>query len=88
MFGQYLQMGRGLQTKQFATEKDLEDYVKAKDYDTSSMPGLCVGIVIEDTTEGYTVKLRYDDNNFRQAGTTRKQQIPTTRTEIVDKLKR
>jgi hypothetical protein len=77
-----------LPTKKFDDEQAMESYVKDKDYETSSKPGLCVGITIYDTADGYSIKLRYDDNTFRQTGTTRKQQIPTTRKEIVDKLKR
>eukprot|EP00831_Metopus_contortus_P036806 TRINITY_DN29056_c0_g1_i1.p2 TRINITY_DN29056_c0_g1~~TRINITY_DN29056_c0_g1_i1.p2 ORF type:complete len:867 (-),score=99.53 TRINITY_DN29056_c0_g1_i1:129-2729(-) len=70
----------------FNSEAEMDDYVKDKDYETSSRPGLCAGIVIP--SSGYSFSLRYDDNNYVTVGQDQKQQVPSTRDEVVDKLER
>ena len=73
----------------FSSEGELEDYVTSIDYDTTSNPGVCVGIVIEGSNWDYNVKLRYDDNTYESAASgTVKQQISTTRFPIVNNLVR
>ncbi|MDR3548560.1 MAG: hypothetical protein P4M11_09920, partial [Candidatus Pacebacteria bacterium] len=66
--------------KNFNSETDLEDYVTDKDYDSTSHPGVCVGIVISGTYPSYAIKLRYDDNNYLDTSDSDyKMQIPTPR---------
>ena len=73
----------------FSNEGQLEDYVTTKDYDIPSSPGICAAIVIQDTANGYNVKLRYDDNNYGQQGDdSAKPEIPTTRLPSVSLLNR
>ena len=82
-------MGIQFDAKYFNSADDLENYVGSKDYESSSMPGICAGIDISGTGDGYWVKLRYDDNNYREgegALDSPKQQIPTTRYPIVNNL--
>lgn len=70
----------------FANEGDMENYAEDKDYDTDSMPGICAGIVITSSGNKIDVKLRYDDNNYQGTTNDGKQEIPTTRTPIVNNL--
>lgn len=73
----------------FADEGQLEDYASSKNYDSSISPGICAAIVIQDTVNGYNVKLRYDDNNYGQKGDkSAKPEIPTTRLPAVSLLNR
>ncbi len=71
----------GFRSKKFDNEQQLEDYVTAKDYDTSAMPGVCAGIVVSGTMGNYWVKLRYDDNDYEDVSNPK--QIPSTRNEIL-----
>ena len=67
----------------------MEDYVTDIDYDTTQNPGICVGIVIEGSAWDYKVKLRFDDNSYENGlDGMPKQQIPTTRSPIVNNLVR
>lgn len=73
----------------FSNEGQLEDYASSKNYDIPSSPGICAGIVIEDTPNGYNIKLRFDDNNYGDQGDTEaKPEIPTTRLPIVNLIQR
>jgi hypothetical protein len=87
VFAHASKLGMNFQPKFFQTEKELEDYASARNYETDGYPGLCAAIVINDLPNGYSVKLRYDDNNYESDGST-KQEIPTTRKEAVTPLAR
>jgi len=71
--------------KQFDSERELEEYVRHKNYDSSAVPGLCTGIVIKGSENNYDVKLRFDDN-YNVESKYKKQQIPTTKRDIIDPL--
>ena len=73
----------------FSNEAQLEDYATNKNYDIPISPGICAAIVIQDTAQGYDIKLRYDDNNYgAQGDDSAKPEIPTTRLPIVSVLER
>ena len=73
----------------FASEKDLEDYVIKKEYDSSSRPGVCAGLVITGSAGSYNVKIRMDDNNYVGGSSdTNKQLVPTPRLPAVDTIPR
>jgi ATP-binding cassette subfamily A (ABC1) protein 3 len=71
--------------RRFDSEGELEDYVRHDDYDSNSMPGVCAGIVIEESGNNFDVKLRFDDNYLVDSDY-KKQQIPTTKKDTIDPL--
>jgi hypothetical protein len=81
-------MGMKFQQISFASEGQLEDYVQTVDYDTATSPGICAAIVINDLSNGYEIKLRYDDNSYSTIGQSSKQEVPTTRNPTVNLLSR
>ena len=79
--------GINFQPKFFASESDLENYASARSYENGN-PGLCATLVIQDQPNGYNVKLRYDDNNYKTTGQKSTEEVPTTRKPTINTLTR